>query len=123
MEHVWSLKSTATYHPPSTDLVPSHLVFWGIVELRVVSLRVPIVQQVVVHQVPAPALVVGAKEGHIAVALVGGLPGGDTDDGHRAQGTLPDDLPRVAAATETNLVERKRLSSHLKKPLTDALRT
>ena len=32
------------------------LIFRSIVQLRIVALRVPVVQQVVIHQVPAPAL-------------------------------------------------------------------
>jgi hypothetical protein len=33
-----------------------YLIFWSIVELGIVALGIPVVQQVVVHQVPAPAL-------------------------------------------------------------------
>ena len=33
-----------------------NLIFWGIIELWIVALGVPVVQEVVVHQVPTPAL-------------------------------------------------------------------
>ena len=33
-----------------------NLIFWGIIELWIVALGVPIVQKVVVYQVPTPAL-------------------------------------------------------------------
>lgn len=33
-----------------------NLIFWGIIELWIVPLGVPVVQKVVVHQVPSPAL-------------------------------------------------------------------
>jgi len=61
------------------------------------------VQQVVLDQVPAPALVVGAEKGHIAVALQRRLLGGYTDDGHGAQRSLPDHLPSVPTVAEPNL--------------------
>lgn len=47
----------------------SHLVFGCIVALWEISINLPIMQQVVVDQVPAPALVVTAQQGHVALAL------------------------------------------------------
>jgi hypothetical protein len=50
----------------------SYLVFWRIVELWIVSLRIAVVEQMVVDQVPAPALVIAAEKGDVAVALESG---------------------------------------------------
>ena len=61
---------------------------------------VPAMDQAVLHQVPAPGVDVAAYEGDIAGGLEGGLLGGHPDDGHRAQGALPADLPAVAAGGE-----------------------
>lgn len=52
-------------------------------------------EQVVVHQIPPPALVITAQQGHIALALHGGPLGGDADHRHRPQRAFPPDLPRV----------------------------
>ena len=69
-----------------------YLVLWRIVELGVVALAVSVVQEVVVHQVPAPALGVGAEERHVAVTLGRRLLGRDPYHRHRAEGALPDHL-------------------------------
>ena len=81
-------------------VVHHYLILWRVVELRVVSLGVTIVEEVVVYQVPAPALVVGAQQWYVTMALVGGLLGGDAHNSHGAQGTLPDDLPGMTTAAE-----------------------
>lgn len=60
-------------------------------------------QQVVVDQVPAPALIVAAQQGHVALTLHGRPLGGDADDGHRAEGAFPPDLPGVSAFREADL--------------------
>lgn len=52
-------------------------------------------EQVVVHQVPAPALVVAAEQGHVSLALHGRPLGGDAYHRHCPQRTFPPDLPRV----------------------------
>lgn len=63
-------------------------------------------QQVIVHQVPAPTLVVAAQQGHVALALHGGALGGDADDSHGAQRALPPHLPGVPALAEADLGAR-----------------
>ena len=60
-----------------------YLVLWRIVELGVVALTVPVVQEVVVHKVPAPALGVGAEKRHVSVALGRRLLGCDPYNRHR----------------------------------------
>lgn len=60
-------------------------------------------EQVVVHQVPAPALVIAAQQGHVALALHGCALGGDADHRHRPQRALPPDLPRVPPFREADL--------------------
>lgn len=72
-----------------------YLIFWRIVTLGEISIDLPVVQQVVVHQVPAPALVVTAQQGHVALALHGRPLGGEADHRHGAEGALPPDLPGV----------------------------
>ena len=57
----------------------------------------------VVNEIPSPALVVGAEEGDVAVALVRCLLCRDPDDGDGAQRPLPNNLPRVTTAGETRL--------------------
>lgn len=52
----------------------THLIFGRVVEQRVVALRVAVVQEVVVDQVPAPALVVRADQGDVAVGLLPKIP-------------------------------------------------
>lgn len=63
-------------------------------------------QQVIVHQVPAPTLVVAAQQGHVTLALHGRAFGGDADDGHGAQRALPPHLPGVPALAEADLGAR-----------------
>ncbi|CAG5895752.1 unnamed protein product [Menidia menidia] len=53
-------------------------------------------QQVIVDQVPAPALVIAAQQGHIALALHCCPLCGDPYHRHRAEGAFPPDLPGVA---------------------------
>ena len=57
-------------------------------------------QEVIIDQIPAPTLIVGAQQGHVTVTLVRGLFGGDADHGHGAQRSFPDNLPTVSAAFE-----------------------
>lgn len=82
---------------------PAHLVFRRVVALREAAVDLPVVQQVIVHQVPAPALVVAPQQGHVALALHGRPLRGDADDGHGAQRALPPHLPGVAALAEADL--------------------
>lgn len=63
-------------------------------------------QQVIVHQVPAPALVVAPQQGHITLALHGRPLCGNANDGHGAQRALPPHLPGVAALAEADLGPR-----------------
>lgn len=83
-----------------------YLIFWCVVALRKVAVDLSIVQQVVVDQVPAPALIVAAQQGHVALTLHGRPLGGDADDGHRAKGAFPPDLPGVPAFREADLAAR-----------------
>lgn len=84
----------------------AHLVLGRIVQQRIVALRVAVVQQMIVDQIPAPALLVGAQQRYVAVALQRRRFGCDTDDSHRAERSLPDHLPRVAAVPEADLGAR-----------------
>ena len=86
--------------------VAEYLVFGGIVALGEVSIDLSVVQQAIVNQVPAPALVVAAQQSHVALALHGGTLGGDADHCHGAQGPLPPHLPGVPALREANLGAR-----------------
>ena len=81
----------------------THLVLWRIIELGVVALTVPVVKKMVVHQVPAPALFVRAKQGHVAVTLGLCLLSSDTDDSHSSERALPYDFPGVATTAEPDL--------------------
>ena len=60
----------------------------------------------VVNEIPSPALVVGAEEGDVAVALVRCLLCRDPDDGDCAQRPLPNNLPRMTTASESRLAAR-----------------
>lgn len=80
-----------------------YLVFWCVVALREIAVDLSVVQQVVVDQVPAPALIVAAQQGHIALTLHGRPLGGNADDGHRTERALPPDLPGVPAFREADL--------------------
>lgn len=80
-----------------------YLIFWCVVALREVAVDLPVVQQVVVDQVPAPALIVAAQQSHVALALHGRPLGGDADDGHRAERAFPPDLPGVPTFREADL--------------------
>ena len=57
----------------------------------------------VVNEIPSPALVVGAEEGDVAVALVRRLLCRDPDDGDGAQRPLPNNLPRMTTAGKSRL--------------------
>ena len=60
----------------------------------------------VVHEVPAPALVVGAQESDVAVALIRRFLGRDPDDGNGAERPFPNNLPRMTTASESRLAAR-----------------
>ena len=60
-------------------------------------------QQVVVDQVPAPALVVTAQKSHVALALHRRALGGDADHCHGAEGAFPPDLPGVPPFQKADL--------------------
>lgn len=85
---------------------PSHLVFGRVITLGEAAVHLSVMQQVIVHQVPAPTLVVAAQQGHVALALHGRAFGGDADDGHGAQRALPPHLPGVPALAEADLGAR-----------------
>lgn len=59
-------------------------------------------EQIVVHQVPAPALVVAAQQGHVALALHGRPLRGDAYHRHRAKRAFPPDLPGVPPFRKAN---------------------
>ena len=67
----------------------------------------------VVHEVPAPALVVRAQESDVAVALVRRFLRRDADDGHGAERPLPYNLPRMTTASESRLAARPIGALHL----------
>jgi len=81
----------------------SYLIFWRIVALGEVAIDLPVVKQVVVDQVPAPALVVTAQQGHVALALQGRPLGGEADHCHGAKRAFPPDLPGVPPFRKANL--------------------
>ena len=88
------------------DNYGTDLILWCVVESRVAALGVAVVQQVVVDQVPAPAVRVGAEQRQVAVTLEAGFAGGHADHGHSAQRALPHHLPGVPAVTEAALPPR-----------------
>lgn len=59
-------------------------------------------KQVVVHQVPAPALVIAAQQGQVALALHGRPLGGQADHCHSAKRAFPPDLPGVPPFRKAN---------------------
>lgn len=73
----------------------SYLILWRIVALWVVAVDLSVVEQVVVHQVPSPALVITAEQGHVPLALHGRPLGGDAYHRHCPERAFPPDLPRV----------------------------
>lgn len=73
----------------------SYLILWCIVALWVIAVDLSVVEQVVVHQVPSPALVITAEQGHIPLALHGCPLGGDAYHRHCPERAFPPDLPRV----------------------------
>lgn len=63
-------------------------------------------KQVVVDQVPSPALVIAAQQGHVALALHGRPLRGDAYHCHCAKGPFPPDLPGVPPFRKANLATR-----------------
>lgn len=63
-------------------------------------------KQVVVDQVPAPALVITAQQGHIALALHGRPLRGNTYHCHSTEGAFPPDLPGVSPLCKADLATR-----------------
>lgn len=84
----------------------SYLIFWCVVTLWVTAIDLSVVKQVVVDQVPAPALVITAQQGHVALALHGSPLCGDTYHCHCAKRTFPPDLPRVSPFRKANFATR-----------------
>lgn len=82
---------------------PAHLVFGRVIALRETAVHLPVMQQVIVHQVPAPTLVVAPQQGHVTLALHGRPLRGDANDSDGAQGALPPHFPGMAALTEADL--------------------
>lgn len=60
-------------------------------------------KQVVVHQVPAPALVITAQQGHISLALHCRPLCGDAYYCYGAERAFPPDLPSVTTFRKANL--------------------
>ena len=81
----------------------SYLIFWCIVTLWEIPIDLPVMKQVVVDQVPAPALVVAAQQGHVALALHGRPLRGEAYHRHSAKGAFPPDLPGVPPFRKANL--------------------
>lgn len=81
----------------------SYLILRGVVALREVPINFSVVKEVVVHQVPSPALIVTAQKSYITLALHGSPLGGDAYYSHGAQGSLPPNLPSMPALTKSNL--------------------
>lgn len=63
-------------------------------------------KQVVVHQVPAPALVITAQQGHVALALHGRPLGGNAYHRHSPERAFPPDLPGVPPFRKADLATR-----------------
>ena len=82
---------------------PAHLVFGCVIALGEAAVHLAVMQQVIVHQVPAPTLVIAPQQGHVALALHGRPLRGDANDGHGAQRALPPHLPGMAALAEADL--------------------
>lgn len=61
----------------------------------------------IVDEIPAPALLVGAQQRHIAVALQCRRARRNPNDGHRAQRSLPHHLPRVASVAKADFRSRR----------------
>lgn len=80
----------------------SHLIFRCIVALWEISIDLPIMKQVVVDQVPAPALVIAAQQGHVSLALHRRPLCGDAYHRHGAQRAFPPDLPGVTPFRKAN---------------------
>lgn len=81
----------------------SYLIFWRIVTLWEIPIDLSIVQQVVVDQVPAPALVITAQQGHVALALHGRPLRGDANHCHCTKRAFPPDLPGMPPFRKANL--------------------
>lgn len=76
---------------------------WGVVEQRIIALRIAVVQKVIVDQIPSPTLIVRPQEGDVSMALERRVLGGNPYDSHRTQGSFPDHLPGVTAVSEADL--------------------
>lgn len=80
----------------------SYLIFWCVVTLWEIAIDFSIVKQIVVHQVPAPALVIAAQQGHVALALHGCPLRGDAYHCHRAKRAFPPNLPGMPPFRKAN---------------------
>lgn len=81
----------------------SYLIFWCIVTLREIPIDLPVVKQVIVDQVPAPALVVTAQQGHVALALHGCPLRGNANHRYGTKGAFPPNLPGVPPLRKADL--------------------
>ena len=81
----------------------TYLVFGGVIQQGVVALTVAVVAQVIVDEVPAPALVVAAQQRYVAGLLERRRACADSNDSGRPQRSLPPHLPAVSARTEARL--------------------
>lgn len=99
--HINSISKTATVAGErGNSQSNSYLILGRVVALWVIAVDLSVVEQVVVDQVPPPALVVAAQQGHVSLALHGRPLGGDAYHRHRPQRALPPDLPRVSPFRE-----------------------
>ena len=78
----------------------SHLILRCIIALWEISLVITVVREVIVHQIPSPALIVAPQQGHVSLALQGGILRGDPHHGHRSERTFPPHLPSVPTLAE-----------------------
>lgn len=81
----------------------THLIFRCVVALWKTAINFSVVKEVVVHQVPPPTLIVASQKSHITLALHRGPFGGDANDSHGTQGSLPPNLPGMSAFAKPNL--------------------
>ena len=82
---------------------PLHLILGCVVALWEVAINFSVMKEIVVHQVPSPALIITAQKSYVTLALHGGPFGGNANHSHGAQGSLPPNLPGMSALGKTDL--------------------
>lgn len=80
----------------------SYLIFGCIVALWEIPIDLSVMKQVVVDQVPAPALVITAQQSHITLALHGRPLRGNAYHCYGAKGAFPPDLPGMSPLRKAN---------------------